>query len=257
MEKTVNHTLLNIIRLKKTFGGVTAVDTLDLSIEKETITSVIGPNGAGKTTVFNLIAGFLSPDSGNLVFDNTEIGRKKPYEIARLGIARTFQHVKIFQGMTVLENIMVGRHVRSGAGLFVSSLIPPFFRKEEAQIKKESEKWLEFAGLSHLAFRPAGELPLGNQRMIEIARALASEPRLLLLDEPASGLNARETLLLGELIQKIKKSRITIMLVEHDMDLVMDISDRVAVVNFGQLLAAGTPSVVQENPDVIAAYLGE
>ncbi len=253
----MNKTILDIIQLRKSFGGVTAVDALDLSIETESITSVIGPNGAGKTTIFNLVAGFLSPDSGKIVFDDQEVGGKKSYEMAKLGVSRTFQHVQIFQGMSVLENIMVGRHVKSSAGLLLSALMPSFFRKEEIQIRREAEKWLEFAGLSSVAFRPAGELPLGNQRMIEIARALSSEPSLLLLDEPASGLNARETMALGELIQKIKKSRITVMLVEHDMDLVMDISDAVAVINFGKRIACGSPALVRENPDVIAAYLGE
>lgn len=253
----MNNTILEIIRLKKTFGGVIAVNDLDLTVAKESITAVIGPNGAGKTTIFNLTAGFLAPTSGSLIFDNQDISGKKSYEIARLGISRTFQHVQIFPEMTVLENIMIGRHVRSRAGLFVSSLLPYFLRKEESKIQEDAEKYLEFVGLQPVSGKHAGELSLGNQRMVEIARALASEPKLLLLDEPASGLNARETLLLGDLINKIKDTRITVMLVEHDMELVMDISDHVAVINFGQLIATGTPSSVQENQDVISAYLGE
>ncbi len=176
---------------------------------------------------------------------------------ASVGIGRTFQNVQIFSNMSVLENIMVGRHLRSRAGIFYSSLLPPFLRKEETTIRADAEKQLTFLGLDQYADVPAGSLPLGNQRMLEIARALALEPKLLLLDEPASGLNARETIEMGELIEKIRKMNITVLLVEHDMELVMDISDHVAVINFGRLIAEGTPIEVQENPDVITAYLGE
>ena len=253
----MNQTILDIQRLRKEFGGVVAVNDLDLTVAAGTITSVIGPNGAGKTTIFNLIAGFLSPTKGRLLFMGDDIGGKKPFELARKGISRTFQHVQIFPDMTVLENIMVGRHVRSSSGLMTNALVPSFFRKEETLIRNDAGRWLRFVGLHAHAETPAGALPLGSRRMLEIARALAAEPKLLLLDEPASGLNSRETAMLGDLIEKIKQTRITVMLVEHDMELVMDISDQVAVINFGRLIAHGTPAAVQENPDVINAYLGE
>jgi branched-chain amino acid transport system ATP-binding protein len=249
--------LLKIERLRKEFGGVTAVDDLNFGAEDRTITSIIGPNGAGKTTVFNLITGFIRPTRGKAIFDGIEISGRKPHEISAIGIARTFQNVQIFPEMTVLENVMVGRHIRSRAGLLFSIITPPFFRREEDQIRSDAARWLSFAGMESHAQKTAGSLPLGNQRMLEIARALAAEPRLLLLDEPASGLNARETLAMGGLIQRIKDMGVTVLLVEHDMELVMDISDRVVVVNFGHRIAEGTPSEVQVNPDVIAAYLGE
>ena len=249
--------ILEFDRLRKTFGGVIALDGLDLSISGQTVTSVIGPNGAGKTTVFNLITGFLPPSSGRIIYNSCTINRKSPYAIARMGIARTFQTVQIFAKMTTLENVMVGRHLRSRAGIFLSSVFPPVLRPEEKRIQEDAGRWLEFVGLDRYAKTPAGSLPLGNQRMLEIARALAIEPQLLLLDEPASGLNSRETIAMGELITKIRAMDITVVLVEHDMELVMDISDRVAVLNFGKLIAEDTPAAIQENPDVISAYLGE
>jgi len=181
----------------------------------------------------------------------------KPHRIAASGIGRTFQNVQIFPQMSVLENIMVGRHLRSRAGIFYSALLPPRLRNEEKKIREASEKQLHFLGLAGQAHVPAGSLPLGSQRMLEIARAMALEPKLLLLDEPASGLNARETIAMGELIEKIKQMDITVLLVEHDMELVMEISDQVAVINFGRLIAEGTPAEIQADEDVIAAYLGE
>jgi branched-chain amino acid transport system ATP-binding protein len=243
--------------LRKNFGGVVAVSDLTLNIENGSITSLIGPNGAGKTTIFNLVTGFLVPTSGHIRFAGRMVTQLKPHAIASIGIARTFQNVQIFPKMSVLENIMVGRHLRSRAGILYSCLLPPFLRKEEKRIQEAAEEQLYFLNLAQHAQTPAGSLPLGNQRMLEIARALALEPKLLLLDEPASGLNARETIAMGELIEKIKQMNVTVLLVEHDMELVMDISDYVAVINFGKLIAKGTPSEIQENEDVIAAYLGE
>ncbi|MBC2714258.1 MAG: ABC transporter ATP-binding protein [Desulfobacteraceae bacterium] len=249
--------MLELEVLCKNFGGVVAVSNLSLRIEKGFITSLIGPNGAGKTTIFNLVTGFLEPTSGHIRFSGRIVKHMKPHTIASIGIGRTFQNVQIFPKMSVLENIMVGRHLRSRAGILSSSVLPPFLRKEEKLIRAEAEKQLHFLDLSEFARVPAGSLPLGNQRMLEIARALALEPKLLLLDEPASGLNARETIAMGELIEKIKQMNITVLLVEHDMELVMDISDYVAVINFGKLIAEGPPVEIQENKDVIAAYLGE
>ncbi|MFP4225290.1 MAG: ABC transporter ATP-binding protein [Desulfobacterales bacterium] len=249
--------ILWLDNIRKVFGGVVAVDDLTLGVEKGSVTSVIGPNGAGKTTVFNLITGFLPPSAGQISYSGRVINKLKPHRIAALGVARTFQNVRLFPQMTVLENVMVGRHLRSKAGTLVSAALPPAWRPEEKRVRQEAMDHLEFVGLAEHADAMAGNLPLGSQRMLEIARALAVEPRLILLDEPAAGLNSRETIAMGELIEKIRQQRITVVLVEHDMELVMEVSDRVIVINFGRLIGDGTPESVQENPDVIAAYLGE
>jgi len=249
--------ILWLENIRKVFGGVVAVDDLTLGVEKGSVTSMIGPNGAGKTTVFNLITGFLAPSGGQISYSGRLINKVKPHHIAALGVARTFQNVRLFPQMTVLENVMVGRHLRSKAGMLFSACLPPGWRPEEKRVRQEAMAHLEFVGLADHADATAGNLPLGSQRMLEIARALAIEPFLILLDEPAAGLNSRETIAMGELIEKIRQQQITVVLVEHDMELVMDISDRVLVINFGRLIGDGTPEAIQENADVIAAYLGE
>jgi branched-chain amino acid transport system ATP-binding protein len=252
----MTNNILALDGLRKNFGGVVAVADLSLTIAKGAISSLIGPNGAGKTTIFNLVTGFARLTGGDMIFSGRRINGMKPHAIAGIGISRTFQNVQIFPTMSVLENIMVGRHLRSRTGMVSACLVPPVLRKEEKRIREDAEKQLHFLGLAQYADAPAGSLPLGSQRMLEIARALALEPGLLLLDEPASGLNARETIVMGDLIGKIKAMNITVWLVEHDMDLVMDISDHVAVINFGSLIAQGTPAEIQRNEAVIAAYLG-
>jgi branched-chain amino acid transport system ATP-binding protein len=253
----VSEIILELKNLCKFFGGVVAVDHLNITVEDGKVISIIGPNGAGKTTIFNLITGFINPSSGKIIYEGKDISGMKPYLIAKVKIARTFQNVQIFPQMTVLENVMVGRHGRSRSGFMFSTLLPPIFRTEEKKIKEDALHCLDIVGISKFADNTAGSLPLGNQRQLEIARALAVEPKLLLLDEPASGLNSRETLNMGKLIEKINKMKITVVLVEHDMELVMDISDKVNVVNFGRCIASGDPSEIQSNSDVIAAYLGE
>lgn len=249
--------ILNISRLTKMFGGIVAVNDLSLEVEKGTITSIIGPNGAGKTTFFNLVTGVFPPTSGEIRFDGVPLSGKRAHDIARLGVARTFQNVQVFPDMSAIENVMMGRHLSSSAGFFRAAAVPSFFRKEEKQVLRAAAKWLSFVGLEEMAKVPAGRLPLGSQRLLELARALAMEPLLLLLDEPASGLNSRETFTMGNMISKVKESGVTVVLVEHDMELVMDISDAVHVINFGHRLASGTPAEVQANPEVIRAYLGQ
>ncbi|MEW6387950.1 MAG: ABC transporter ATP-binding protein [Thermodesulfobacteriota bacterium] len=220
------------------------------------IKAVIGPNGAGKTTLFNLITGFLKPDHGQIIYQGEEIQGQASYAVAERGIARTFQLVQLFDHMTVLENVMVGRHRLSRAGLLSGALRLPRTQKEEAAIRRKAEETLEFVGLADRAQQPAAILPLGLKRLLEIARALATEPELLLLDEPASGLDAIETERLGEMILNLKNKGLTILLVEHDMSLTMEVAEEIAVLNYGRLIAEGAPREVQKNPEVIAAYLG-
>lgn len=249
--------LLRVEELHKHFGGVTAVNGISLEVRQGQIKSVIGPNGAGKTTLFNLITGTLAPDSGRVMLEGERIERKPTHEIARRGLARTFQTMQVFGNMTVLENVMVGRHTRSTVGICRAALRTPGGRLEERKILEQARHWVNFVGLDQLSDRPANSLPCGQQRLLEIARSLATEPRLLLLDEPAAGLNMRETEDLGELLYRIRDLGVTLVLVEHDMSLVMVISDEVYVMDYGRKVAEGTPREVQDNPQVIAVYLGE
>ena len=238
------------------FGGLAALTEVSFAVPRGIVKAVIGPNGAGKTTLFNLITGFLSPDRGQIIFRGEAIQGRPAYAVAARGIARTFQLVQLFDHMTVLENVMVGRHRLTRAGLFGSILRLPAMRREEAAIEARAWEALEFVGLAGRAHQPAGFLPLGLKRLLEIARALASEPRLLLLDEPASGLDQIESDRLGEMILALRSQGLTILLVEHDMSLTMEVAEEIVVLNYGQLLAEGPPRAIQKHPEVIAAYLG-
>ena len=248
---------LEAIKIRKEFGGLIAVNDVTFQIEKDSITAIIGPNGAGKTTTFNLLSGLIPLTSGLIRMDGHIISGWKTHRISSLGMIRTFQNVQLFGNMTVLENVMVGRHLRSTSGFFACAFKTPWRIREEQQIRKKAEEILDFVGLIEFKDLLSSSLPFGRQRLLEIARALAAEPKLLLLDEPAAGLNTRETINLAKLIHQLREQGITIILVEHDMELVMDISEKVIVLDYGEKIAEGTPEEVQSNQKVIAAYLGE
>ncbi len=249
--------MLRLSGITKVFGGLTALEDVSFTVGKGTITGIIGPNGAGKTTLFNIVSGIYSRTSGEVRMDGKDITGAPPEKLARLGLVRTFQNVELFGQMTVLENVLVGLHTKSRSGILSCALRLPGQIREEGAVRENGRRWLEFTGLADLAAVKAGSLPFGKGRLLEIARALAPEPRLILMDEPAAGLNSRETIGLAALIRKIRESGVTVVLVEHDMELVMDVCDSVIVLNLGRKLAEGTPREIQENPAVIAAYLGE
>lgn len=252
--------LLEIRGLSKDFGGVRAVDGLDLDVESGQIVSVIGPNGAGKTTLFNLITGMIQIDHGDILLDGHSVAGLRPSQILAQGIARTFQNVRLFPEMSVLENVMVARHCRTRAGMLKAILRPPSFRREEADTRRRAEEALAFFGTRLVGWRLdtlARSLSYANRRRLEIARAMASGPRLLLLDEPTAGMNPRETQELTELIRKLRdQTGLTIALIEHDMRVVKGISERVVVLDYGQKIADGTYLEVAGNERVIEAYLG-
>lgn len=241
----------------KEFGGLVALDDVSFSVEPAKITAFIGPNGAGKTTLFNIIAGVYSLSSGELCLEGKHLNGLADYKRTPLGIARTFQNVLLFHNMTVLENVMVGRHSKGKCGLVRSALRTPGFRREEEDNRQKALDCLEMVGLAAKANIMAGSLTLGQQRLAAIARALATEPRILLLDEPGAGLNAVEKADLATLVKRVSDQGVTVLLVEHDMDLVMRASDWVIVLDFGKKIAEGTVHDIQKNKQVIAAYLGE
>ena len=252
----MSDSLLEVRSLSRSFGGLKAVNDVSFTVEQGAIKSVIGPNGAGKTTLFNLISGMLPCDSGMILQNGREITRLQPHRIAELGISRTFQTTKLFSRMTVVENVMVGRHIRTKAGFLSGVLSLPWTWKEEREIRDRSLELLDALGLADAAGQLASNLPFGRQRLLEIARALATEPSLLLLDEPAAGLNIYETREMADLVLKIRGWGITVVLVEHDMSLVMDISDQIVVLNYGRKVAEGESAEIQRNPEVIRIYLG-
>jgi branched-chain amino acid transport system ATP-binding protein len=248
--------LLKVQGLTKNFGGVRAQDDVSFEVETGSVLGLIGPNGAGKTTLFNMITGVYSPDRGDIVFDGQSITNLPVHRRVARGITRTFQNVALFAGMSVLENVMVGMHVRLTGGFWNSVIRPPSFSRQEGEARAKALELLEFTGLAAYAERPAGDLPVGRQKMAEIARALASDPLLMLLDEPAAGLNRVETSALGSLIDRIKERGTTLMLVEHDMGLTMEVSDKVLVLDQGAVIAFDTPRRIMNDPVVMEAYLG-
>ncbi len=249
--------LLEVKNVSKRFGGLQAVKEVSFTVEQGNVKAVIGPNGAGKTTLFNLVSGFLTPDSGAIVYRDAPIHGKSPHEIAAQGLSRTFQHIRLFAHMTALENVMVGQHVRSRAGFVAGMLNLPWTSREEREIRDKALEIMTFLGIAGLAHADAISLSYGQQRAVELARALACGPSLLLLDEPAAGLNMRETADMAMLISRIRDLGITVLIVEHDMSLVMNISNEIVVLSYGEKIADDTPSAVQNNPEVVRVYLGE
>ena len=249
-------TLLKLERVTRRFGGLLAVDAIDLNVEQGGVTAIIGPNGAGKTTLFHLISGFQTPNGGHIVFDGQDITGLPPDRIAAHGLIRTFQLVQLFRDLSAIENVKVGCHLRTRGGIVTALIRPKSARQTEAEVDATARELLAFVGLADHGALPASALTYGQQRLLEIARALAVRPKLLLLDEPAAGLNAEETKLLSATIRKIVTQGTTVLLIEHDMTLVMNTADRVAVLDFGAKIAEGTPRSVRDDPAVIAAYLG-
>jgi branched-chain amino acid transport system ATP-binding protein len=253
----MNSTLLETRQITRRFGGLVAVDSVDLEIADGEVHGLIGPNGAGKTTMLNLLSGHLASSSGSILFAGTDVTRHAAEKRAIAGIRRTFQNLKLFKELPALDNVMVGLHANTRAEVFHALLRTPFQRREEREIVEKAREALDFVGLGTFADKAAGSLPYGHQRLLEIARAFVARPKLLLLDEPAAGLNGAESKTLVDLIRRIRAEGITIVLVEHHMDVVMPTCDRITVLNYGKLLAKGRPAEIRHNSEVIGAYLGK
>jgi len=248
--------LLSIRDETKRFGGLVANQSISFDVEEGELLAVIGPNGAGKTTLFNVISGFFPPTSGSIHFDGQDITGRAPHYVASAGLVRTYQLVQLFKHLTVAENVEIGSHRVTRGGVFSALFRPQWMRSQEKHVTQEALELLHFVGLEGQADVQADKLPYGRQRLLEVARALAAKPRLLLLDEPAAGLNTQETEALAEVITRIHRGGTTVILIEHDMSLVMKIAQRIVVVDFGKKIAEGTPDEIKAHPDVLAAYLG-